>query len=237
MLRIDGIDVYYGDVQALWNVSISVSKAEVAAIIGSNGAGKTTLLKAIMGIMNVGKGAMTFNDVSIKSMPTERIVEAGICLIPEGRALFPEMNVYENLLMGAFIHRARENKESTLEWIYEIFPVLKVLKERKNQLVRSLSGGEQQMLAIGKGLMSQPKLILFDEVSSGLSPLIVKQIFQVLKEIRKGIGVLIVEQNVFMALKAADRGYVIENGRIVKENEADALLKDRSIKEAYLGIA
>jgi branched-chain amino acid transport system ATP-binding protein len=234
-LNINGIDLYYGDLQALWDVSMTVSEAEVVALIGSNGAGKSSLLKAIMGVLRPRKGAIAFNDLQLHTMPTDKIVEAGVCMIPEGRALFPRMSVLENLQMGAFVHRAREKREFTIEWVYEIFPVL---RERKDQMAGSLSGGEQQMLAIAKGLMSRPKLILLDEMSSGLSPLLVKQIFQVVPEIQKqGISVLIVEQNIFMALKIADRGYVIENGRIVKENEAAALLKDSSIKEAYLGIA
>jgi branched-chain amino acid transport system ATP-binding protein len=234
-LNINGIDLYYGDLQALWDVSMTVSEAEVVALIGSNGAGKSSLLKAIMGVLRPRKGAIAFNDLQLHTMPTDKIVEAGVCMIPEGRALFPRMSVLENLQMGAFVHRAREEREFTIEWVHEIFPVL---RERKDQMAGSLSGGEQQMLAIAKGLMSCPKLILLDEMSSGLSPLLVKQIFQVVPEIQKqGISVLIVEQNIFMALKIADRGYVIENGRIVKENEAATLLKDSSIKEAYLGIA
>lgn len=233
MLRVDAIDLCYGDLQALWGVSLSVKQGEVVALIGANGAGKSTLLRAIMGMHRVRKGSVEFNGLTLDKVPTHAIVEAGIYMVPEGRGLFPGMSVLENLEMGAFIPRARREKEKTIARIFDIFPVL---GKRKGQMAGSMSGGEQQMLAIAKGLMSCPTLLLIDEMSSGLSPLMVKQMLQVVRRIHdEGVSVLIVEQNVFMALNLADRGYVIENGRIVSQGESADLLKDGHIKAAYLG--
>lgn len=233
MLRVDAIDLCYGDLQALWGVSLNVEKGEVVALIGANGAGKSTLLRAIMGMLRVRKGTVQFNGVALNRTPTHAIVEAGIYMVPEGRGLFPGMSVLENLEMGAFIARARREKEKTIAWIFDMFPVL---GRRKGQVAGSLSGGEQQMLAIAKGLMSRPTLLLIDEMSSGLAPLMVKQMLQVVERIHEqGVSVLLVEQNVFMALKMANRGYVIENGRIVAQGESASLLKDGHIKAAYLG--
>ncbi len=233
MLRVDAIDLCYGDLQALWGVSLSVEQGEIVALIGANGAGKSTLLRAIMGMHRVRKGSVEFNGLTLNKVPTHAIVEAGIYMVPEGRGLFPGMSVLENLEMGAFIPRARCEKEKTIARIYDLFPVL---GKRKGQMAGSMSGGEQQMLAIAKGLMSRPTLLLIDEMSSGLSPLVVKQMLQVVKRIHdEGVSILIVEQNIYMALNLADRGYVIENGRIVSQGESAALLKDGHIKAAYLG--
>ena len=234
MLRVDGVDLSYGDLQALWDVSLTVNQGEIVALIGANGAGKSTLLRAITGMVSIQKGTLEFNGVSLSKVPTHAIVEAGIYMVPEGRGLFPGMTALENLEMGAFIRRAREQKEENLERIFGMFPIL---ANRKYQLAGSLSGGEQQMLAIAKGLMSHPTLLLIDEMSSGLSPIMVKQMLQFVKRIRdEGMSVLVVEQNVFSALNLADRGYVIENGRIVTQGDSATLMKDGHIKAAYLGI-
>ncbi len=233
MLRVDAIDLCYGDLQALWGVSLTVEQGEIVALIGANGAGKSTLLRAITGMHKIRKGTMEFNGVTLNKVPTHAIVEAGIYMVPEGRGLFPGMSVLDNLEMGAFIKRARKGKGQNLERIFTMFPIL---ARRRDQVAGSLSGGEQQMLALAKGLMSNPTLLLIDEMSSGLSPLMVKLMLQLVARIRdEGVSVLIVEQNVYTALKLADRGYVIENGRIVSQGESAALLKDGHIKAAYLG--
>jgi branched-chain amino acid transport system ATP-binding protein len=233
VLTVDAIDLCYGDLQALWGISLSVEQGEIVALIGANGAGKSTLLRAIMGMLRVRKGTVQFNGITLNRTPTHAIVDAGIYMVPEGRGLFPGMSVQENLEMGAYIPRARNKKEKTIAWIFDILPVL---GKRKGQMAGSLSGGEQQMLAIAKGLMSCPTLLLIDEMSSGLSPIMVKQMVQVVKHVHEsGVGVLIVEQNVFIALNLANRGYVIENGRIVSEGESASLLKDGHIKASYLG--
>lgn len=233
MLQVDGIDAYYGDLQALSDVSLALKKGEMVALIGSNGAGKSTLLRTAMGLIRPTKGNITFNSLPLNKKATHEIVEAGICAVPEGRGLFSKMSVLENLEMGAFTHRARGKKEKNMVEIFGMFPIL---RNRKNQMVWSLSGGEQQMLAIGKGLMSCPELLLLDEVSLGLAPLIVRHIFQIIKQINEaGVSILIVEQNVYMALGMANRGYVIENGHITGHGEAASLLSDDRIKKAYLG--
>jgi len=235
MLHVSDVDVSYGDIRVLWSVSIDVSEGEVVALIGPNGAGKSTLLMTIMGVLRMNRGTITFKTLLLNRMPTHRIVEQGICIVPEGKGLFPDMTVLENLDMGAFLPRARVEKTRTIEWIYEILPVL---RDRGRQLAGSLSGGEQQMLAIARTLMLRPTLLLLDEITLGLSPKLVKEVFSVVQQIsRAGVGLLIVEQNVFMALKFATRGYVIENGRIGKQGDASSLLNDNSIKSAYLGKA
>ena len=234
MLRVDAVDLSYGDLQALWDVSLTVEEGEIVALIGANGAGKSTLLRAITGMARIRKGSVEFNGVSLNKVATHAVVEAGIYMVPEGRGLFPGMTVLENLEMGAFIKRARVLKGKNLERIFDMFPIL---GKRRGQMAGSLSGGEQQMLAVAKGLMSSPALLLIDEMSSGLSPLMVKQMLHLVKRIREeGMSILIVEQNVFTALNLADRGYVIENGRIVSQGESASLLKDGHIKAAYLGI-
>jgi branched-chain amino acid transport system ATP-binding protein len=234
MLEIDQINVFYGDLQALWNVSLTVQEREIAALVGSNGAGKTTLLKAICGLLKLAHGSIRFNGLHIHKTPAYQIVQLGICLVHEGRRLFPEMSVLENLEMGAFITKARKKKGEMIAWIYEIFPRL---KDRRNQAAGTLSGGEQQMLAIGRALMSQPNLLLMDEVSLGLAPILVRHIYTVVKDINrsKEITIFLVEQNVRLALEVADRGYIIETGSIVGHDQANLLLNSDHVKESYLG--
>lgn len=235
MLEIDTIDVSYGDVQALWQISLKVEDKEIVALIGSNGAGKSTVLKSISGLLKPRKGTISYDGIRLDKLPARKIVEIGICMVPEGRRLFPDMSVLENLELGAYLDRSRQTKDETINWVYEIFPIL---KERARQAARTLSGGEQQMLAIGRALMSQPKLLLLDEISLGLSPLLVETIYDVIKRISESrkITILAVEQNVTMILELANRAYIIENGRIVGQGDAEALLQSGEVKHAYLGI-
>jgi branched-chain amino acid transport system ATP-binding protein len=234
MLEIDQINVFYGDLQALWDVSLTVQEREIAALVGSNGAGKSTLLKAICGLLKLAHGSIRFNGLQIDKTPAHQIVQLGICLVHEGRRLFPEMSVLENLEMGAFNAKARKKKREMTAWIYEIFPRL---KDRRNQMAGTLSGGEQQMLAIGRALMSLPNLLLMDEVSLGLAPILVRHIYHVVKDINrsKQITIFLVEQNVRLALEVADRGYIIETGSIVGHDQANLLLNSDHVKESYLG--
>jgi branched-chain amino acid transport system ATP-binding protein len=234
MLIVDKIDVFYGDLQALWNVSFTVEEGEITVIVGSNGAGKTTTLKTISGLLRPTSGSISFLGERIDRMPPHSIVELGISQIPEGRRLFPNMTVLENLKVGAYALKAWEKKDETMEWIFQLFPVL---KERKNQLAGTLSGGEQQMLAIGRGLMSKPKLLMLDEPSLGLAPKLVLSTFNIIKQINKeGITILLVEQNVRQALELADKSYVLETGKLTLKGEGKELLKNEYIKKAYLGI-
>jgi len=235
MLEIKNIDVYYGDLQALWDVSVNIAKGEIVTLIGSNGAGKSTLLKTITGLLKPRRGSILWEEVELDKLPAYKTVEMGVAMVPEGRKIFTEMSVHENLELGAFTREARKEKNKTVEWIYEIFPIL---KGRARQKAGTLSGGEQQMLAIGRGLMSLPKLLIIDEMSLGLAPIIVQEIADILKKINKtkGTSLFLVEQNVQMVLALADRGYIIENGRIVREGKADALLTSESVRNAYLGI-
>jgi len=234
MLEVDRIDVYYGDLQALWDVSLTIRGGEIAALVGSNGAGKSTLLKTICGLLRPTRGSIRFDSLRFDKTPAHQIVERGVCIVHEGRRLFPEMSVLENLEMGAFNAKAKKKKNETIAWVYEIFPRL---KERKNQTAGTLSGGEQQMIAIGRALMSQPKLLLMDEVSLGLAPLLVQNIYDVVREINtsKQITIFLVEQNVRLALEVAEKGYIIETGRIVKHDRADLLLSSEDVRESYLG--
>jgi branched-chain amino acid transport system ATP-binding protein len=234
MLEIDGIDVFYGDLQALWNASLTIENSEIAALVGPNGAGKTTLLKTICGLLRPTRGSIHFDGLRLDRMEAYRIVQEGVCMVHEGRRLFTEMSVLENLEMGAFSTKARKTKDEAIGWVYEIFPRLKA---RRHQMAGTLSGGEQQMLAIGRALMSQPKLLLMDEVSLGLAPLLVQNIYHVVKEINrsKQITIFLVEQNVRLALEVADSGYIIETGYIVGHDRADLLLCSDHIKESYLG--
>jgi len=236
MLEIDKIDVYHGgDIQALWQISLKVEDKEIVALIGSNGAGKSTVLKSISGLLKPRKGTISYGGIRLDKIPPQKIVEIGICMVPEGRRLFPDMSVLENLELGAYLGHSRQAKDETISWVYEIFPVL---KERARQAARTLSGGEQQMLAIGRALMSQPKLLLLDEISLGLSPLLVETIYDVIKRISESrrITILAVEQNVNMILELANRAYIIENGHIVGQGDANALLESGAVKDAYLGI-
>jgi len=234
MLDVKKINTFYGKVQVLWDISLKVVKKEIVAFIGANGAGKTTLINTISGLLRPASGTIKFLGKSIGGLAPHSIVEQGICHIPEGRRLFPDMSVHENLEMGAYLTRAWKQKEETLEHVYQLFPIL---KERGGQLARTLSGGEQQMLAMGRGLMSRPKLCIIDEPSNGLSPLLVKEIFDIIEGLRKqDIAILLIEQNVRQTLELADRAYVLENGRVILSGEGKKLLKKELIKKAYLGL-
>lgn len=234
MLEVREINVFYGEIQVLWDLSLTVNKNEIVALIGSNGAGKTTTLKAIMGLLPIKSGRIRFLERSLENMPTHKRVDLGITMVPEGRRLFPYMTVYENLRMGAYTRRASEKFEDTLEWIFGLFPVLKEFRDR---LANTLSGGEQQMLAIARALMSLPKLLLMDEPSLGLAPTIVTKLYEKIKELREnGVTILLVEQNVRNALEISDRTYVLESGRITLSGNSKELLHDERIKKTYLGI-
>lgn len=235
MLKFSHVNVYYGDLQALWDISLTVDDKEIVTLIGSNGAGKTTILKTISGLLKPKSGKVIFDGIRLDKLPAHKIVQLGICMVPEGRGLFPEMSVIENLELGAFIPRARQVKEETATWVYEVFPVLKA---RTKQSASTLSGGEQQMLAIGRALMSQPKLLILDEMSLGLAPLLLQEICRVIKYINKSneIGIFLIEQNVRAALELADRGYIVENGHVVGQGESKRLLDTDQVKDAYLGM-
>ena len=235
MLEISHIDVFYGDLQALWDVSMTINEGKIVTLVGSNGAGKSTLIHSVSGLVKYRKGNIRFEGICLDRLPVHRRVKQGISTVPEGRRLFPQMTVLENLEVGASIRAARKVRFDTLNWIYELFPIL---RERKKQRAGTLSGGEQQMLAIGRVLMSQPKLLLIDEMSLGLSPLLVQEISRVIKDINKSrkLTILLVEQDVQLALSLADCGYIIENGRIVGQGEARELLCSEEVKEAYLGM-
>jgi branched-chain amino acid transport system ATP-binding protein len=234
MLKIHNIDVAYGDLPVLWDVSLEVGEQAIVALIGPNGAGKTTTLKTVLGLLQPRKGEITFLGQTITALPTHQIVNMGLCLVPEWRGTFSTLSVLENLELGAFPKTARPHREATLEQVYQTFPIL---AERKNQKAGTLSGGERQMLAIGRALMSQPKLLILDEPSLGLAPLIVENIFETIQQIsRAGVSILIVEQNVHLALELAEQAYIIETGRIVQQDSGANLLKDERVKEAYLGI-
>jgi branched-chain amino acid transport system ATP-binding protein len=235
MLDVADLDVYYGDLQALWSVSLRVEGREIVALIGSNGAGKSTLLKTLSGIITPKRGSASLYDARLDTMKQHEIVELGVSMVPEGRRLFPEMTVMENLELGAYLSRARKLQQETLKWIFEIFPVLQM---RIGQVAGTLSGGEQQMLAIARGLMSHPRLLLLDEVSLGLAPIIVKTIYGIIEKINtaRGVTILLVEQNVRYALQTAERAYVIENGRMVTSGNAKELLNSEQVKSAYLAV-
>jgi branched-chain amino acid transport system ATP-binding protein len=218
----------------LWDVCIEVHEAEIVALVGSNGAGKTTLLKTITGLLPPSSGSVEFQGKRIDGLPPHAIVELGISHVPEGAKVFPDMSVRENLEMGAYPLHAWKQKEETFEQVYEVFPLL---KEREPQLARTLSGGERQMLAMGRGLMSRPKLCLFDEPSYGLAPLLVAEIFRIIRELRdEGITILLIEQNVRHSLEIADRAYVLENGRVCLQGECGELLESETVRQAYLGL-
>lgn len=233
LLRVDNVSVHYGSLQALWDVSLEAREQEMVAIAGANGAGKSTLLKTISGILHPTEGSIKFDERDITRAGAYQIVNQGISHVPEGRRLFPDMTVLQNLRIGSYNPKARAKREVNLKRVYDLFPIL---KERKNQLAKTLSGGQQQMLAIGRGLMSDPKLLIIDEMSLGLSPLIVQDLFEVLHEIKaQGITILLVEQNVWRTLHEADRAYVIETGRIVLSGDALALCEEDEVRSAYFG--
>jgi len=234
LLQVKGISVFYGDVQALREVSLSVSSGEIVSLVGGNGAGKTTTLKAISGLLRPASGSILFEETEIHRLPAYRIVKKGLSQVPEGRRIFPRMSVLENLHMGSHVSEARKRREETLAWVLRLFPVL---KERSKQFGGTLSGGEQQMLAIARGLMCRPKLLLLDEFSLGLAPLIVREIFAIIQEInQQGTTVLLVEQNVQRSLAISHRGYVLENGAIVLQGEGKELLKNEYMMKAFLGM-
>ena len=233
MLEVKGLQVYYGVIQALKDVSFEVNQGEVIALIGANGAGKTTILHTVTGLLSAKQGSITFEGVDITKMPAHKIVEMGIAHVPEGRRVFSQLSVYENLIMGAFTRKDKKEIAENLENVYKRFPRL---KERKNQRAGTLSGGEQQMLAMGRALMSNPKMIVMDEPSMGLSPIFVNEIFDIIEKVSaSGTTVLLVEQNAKKALSIADRAYVLETGNIVLSGNAKTLMNDDSIKKAYLG--
>ena len=233
MLEVKDIEVYYGMIQALRGISFEVNEGEVIALIGANGAGKTTTLHTITGLLSPKKGSVLFEGQDITKVPAHKIVSLGMAHVPEGRRVFAELSVYQNLKMGAYTRKDKDEIAKTLEMVYKRFPRL---EERKNQLAGTLSGGEQQMLAMGRALMSHPKIIVMDEPSMGLSPILVNEIFDIIKEVSaSGTTVLLVEQNAKKALSIADRAYVLETGKIVLEGDAKELMNDDSIKKAYLG--
>ena len=234
MLKVSGIDVYYGDMQALRNVSIDVHPGEIVSVIGSNGAGKSTLLKTISGMLRPRRGTIALDGNQISLAPTSKIVEKGISHVPEGRQIFPTMTVLENLEMGAQFPRTRKLLKETMEQVVTYFPRL---KERLEQKAGTLSGGEQQMLAMGRGLMSLPTLMMLDEPSLGLAPVLVSTIFEIIEKINKqGTSILLIEQNVFHSLKISDRGYVLENGEIALSGAGQELLENPHIRKTYLGL-
>lgn len=232
MLKVNGITAAYGGIRALNNVSIEINEGEIVSVLGANGAGKTTLLKCISAAMPLQSGSIEFLGQPIPPKPYA-LVQRGLVHVPEGRQIFADLTVRDNLRVGGYLRNRDAEYEKDLEWVYELFPIL---KERANQYGGHLSGGEQQMLAIGRGIMARPKLILFDEPSLGLAPLIVNTIFEVFDEIRRrGISILLVEQNAYKALGVADRAYVLNVGQVVREDTAQNLIRDRSLIESYLG--
>jgi len=233
MLSVKGVDAYYGHLQALWDVSLEVDEGELVALVGPNGAGKTTTLRVITGLLKPASGSVHFNDQCLDREEAHDIVGLGISQVPEGGRIFAGMSVLENLELGAFLSKARAVKDESLKWVYGIFPRL---EERRDQRAGTLSGGERQMLAIGRALMSKPKLLLLDEPSFGLAPILVDHIFEMITEINKqGVTILLVEQNIRAALELASRAYVIENGRAVGQGVHEDLLSFECVRSAYLG--
>lgn len=233
MLVLEDINVYYGAIHALKGISLEVNEGEIVTLIGSNGAGKSTSLKTISGLLRPKQGKLTFNGVDLTAIPPQNIVSQGISQVPEGRRVFANMTVMENLELGAYLRKDKEGIKSDIAYVFELFPRL---NERRNQLAGTLSGGEQQMLAMGRALMSRPKLLLLDEPSMGLAPILVKQIFSIVETINKrGTTILLVEQNANMALSVAHRAYVLETGRIVLSGAAKELSESPEVRKAYLG--
>jgi branched-chain amino acid transport system ATP-binding protein len=236
MLEVNNLDVSYGDLQVLWKVKLKVNPEELVAICGSNGAGKSTLLKTIAGIIKPRHGSIKFFNENITNLPPHEIVSRGVCLVPEGRNLFPFLTVEDNLNLGAWRREAEKRKAETIQRVFELFPVL---KERRKQIAGTLSGGEQQMLAIGRGLMSCPKLLMLDEPSNGLAPKLVKEMFDVLVKLKKeeDMAIVLVEQNIQLALKLAHRAYIFENGRVALEGTGEDLIGNEYVRKIYLGVA
>ena len=234
MLKVNNLNVLYGKLQALWDVSFHVEEGEIVALVGANAAGKSTVLKTVSGLLQPTSGTIEFLNQEINGLPAHNIAEAGICQIPEGRRLFPNMSVGENLELGAYIKKAWDYRNDTIEDIYKLFPIL---KERIKQPAGTLSGGEQQMVAIARGLMARPKLCMFDEPSHGLAPILVSELFNIINSLHEhGTTILLVEQNVERTLEVADRAYVLENGRIVLQGKGEELVENKYVKEAYLGL-
>jgi branched-chain amino acid transport system ATP-binding protein len=234
VLEIRGLEAGYGAIQVLWGISLTVGEGEIVTLLGSNGAGKSTTIKAVSGALRGARGQVTFAGARIEAWPAHRVVEAGLIHIPEGRQVWGELSVRDNLELGAFSRRARGERARTLEWVHALFPIL---AERARMPARALSGGQQQMLAIARGLMSRPRLLMLDEPSLGLAPQIVEQVFEILLRVNdEGIAILLVEQNVEFALRIADRAYVIENGRIAREGTSEALRASDEIRASYLGV-
>jgi len=234
MLKVEEISAHYGDIQVLWGASLAISLKEMVTMVGSNGSGKTTVINTIAGMHHPTSGSILFLGQPIHQLPPHKIIVRGMSLIPEGRKLFPEMTVLENLELGAYFPNARKKIPETLQYVFGLFPRL---EERKGQLAGTLSGGEQQMLTVGRGLMSIPQLLLIDEPSMGLAPLLVAELFRTIRKInQEGMTVFLVEQNARLAMEISDRTYVLENGRIVREGQSKDLLKDDDIRKAYLGL-
>jgi len=233
LLEVSHIDVFHGSFQALWDVSLTIKPGEIVAVIGANGSGKSTLLDTISGMVHPAKGSIEFEEKDISALEPFHIVGLGISQVPEGRRVFPDLTVLENLIIGSYNHKARSKREQNLQRVYQFFPVL---GERKSQLAKTLSGGEQQMLALGRGLMSNPKLILLDEMSLGLAPIVINGLYGILREIRdRGITILFVEQNVRRSLTEADRAYIMEAGRVVLSGDVAKLREEERVKKAYFG--
>jgi branched-chain amino acid transport system ATP-binding protein len=234
MLEVKGIDVFRGEAQILWDLSLKIERGEVVTLLGANGAGKTTFLESVLGIHHPAKGEITFLSKGIAGLPPHQISRSGISVVPEGRRLFKDMTVYENLEMGAYPQRARTALAETVKWVYALFPIL---EGRMSQIAGTLSGGEQQMLAIGRALMSKPDLLLMDELSLGLSPKITKEIYGAIEKLRaEGVTLLVIEQNATLALRHSDRGYVLETGRIILQGTSAELLGNEHVRKAYLGM-
>jgi len=233
VLRIEHLDFSYGDLQVLWDLSLTVEKGEIVTVLGANGAGKSTTLKNVSRLVRPGRGSITFEGQDLGKLESHQVVEMGVVQVPEGRRIFPEMTVLENLRMGSFVKSTRPDRQRNIERAFTLFPRL---AERQKQLGGTLSGGEQQMLAIGRGLMTNPRLLLLDEPSLGLSPLFVKNIFEIIREInRQGTTILLVEQNVFQSLRISHRAYVLETGRVVLSGTGEELLGNEHVKKAFLG--
>ena len=234
LLKVSKINTFYGGIQALWDVSLEVKSKEIVALIGANGSGKSTLLDTISGLIRPAQGSVEFDGRTITTLNPYQIVTLGISQVPEGRRVFPDLSVLDNLILGSYNRTARSRKEQNLKTVYELFPIL---EERRDQLAKTLSGGEQQMLALGRGLMSNPKLMLLDEMSLGLAPIVINNVYKALRKIReRGITILLVEQNVRRSLDEADRAYIMEAGRVVLSGDAADLRKEKEVKKAYFGV-
>ncbi|MBK8725730.1 MAG: ABC transporter ATP-binding protein [Holophagaceae bacterium] len=234
MLRIEKLSFAYGDLRVLWDVDLEVSKGEIVTVVGANGAGKSTMLRNISRLVKPTAGSISFEGEDLQRSEPHDVVGRGIVQVPEGRKIFPELTVIENLRMGSYLPGARKDRDKNMDWVFTLFPRL---KEREKQLGGTMSGGEQQMLAIARGLMANPKLLLLDEPSLGLSPLFVKNIFQIIRDINaEGVTILLVEQNVYQSLRIAHRAYVLETGRVVLQGSGENLLKDEHVKKAFLGM-